>query len=222
MGRDRQSLRVIVVVAAVLLGREAHAQREEALDHFEQAEAYFRAGAFDEAVAEYRAAYALVPEPVLLFDIGLALENHGDAGHAIEYYRRYLADDPGGVKVAEARARLEALSDRLAAEKIERLPEVPLPEAPPPAPRPPRRHRRLPGAIVLAGATALTAVGIAYQRKASRIRDELAAQLTDGTPPVDAMDPRFAEGEAAARRSNLSLGVAGVALVAGVTLVVVW
>lgn len=231
MGRDRQSLRVIVVVAVMLLAsRHAHGQREDALAHFEQAEAYFRAGAYDKAVEEYQAAFDLVAEPALLFNIGLALENQGDAPRAIEHYQRYLAADPDGVKTAEARARVEALSDRLdteaAAEAVKVKPKVeetPLPEEPPPpVARRTRRHRRLPGLLVLGGAAVLTGVGVAYRLKATRIRDELAAQLADGTPPVDAMDPRFAAGEGAARRSSLSFGVAGAALAAGVTLVVVW
>jgi hypothetical protein len=81
----------------------------EARRHFEQAEAFFRAGTYDRAIEEYQAAYRAAPRPALLFNIGLCHENLGDAARAIEFYDRYLDQDPSGPKVAEARARREAL-----------------------------------------------------------------------------------------------------------------
>lgn len=87
------------------------------MKHFDQAEAFFLAGAYDKAAAEYLAAYELVPKPGLLFNVGLCRENLGDATGAIEAYRRYLAADPHGNKSVEARARVAALEKKLAAER---------------------------------------------------------------------------------------------------------
>lgn len=120
MGRDDQT-NVLVGVALSLaltlgLAGVARAQpRAEARAHFEQGEAYFRAGGYDLAIVEYQAAYDLVPEPGLLFNIGLSCENAGDPERAIATYRRYLDADPRGGKAAEARARSEAISRGIAA-----------------------------------------------------------------------------------------------------------
>lgn len=121
MGRDSRSVLIVAVVAVVaaLAARPATAQPElaQARERFEQGEAYFKAGTYDKAIEEYRAAYALVPRPGLLFNIGLCYEHLGDAAQAIDHYDRYAAADPGGGKVSEARARREALARKLEAER---------------------------------------------------------------------------------------------------------
>ncbi len=92
-------------------------RRARAVKHFDQAEAFFLAKAYDKAAAEYLAAYEEVPKPGLLFNVGLCHENQGDATGAIEAYRRYLAADPHGGKSEEARARVAALEQKLASER---------------------------------------------------------------------------------------------------------
>lgn len=120
MGRYRQAVLIAAALVA-LAGRPAFAQPEleEARKRFEQGESYFKAGTYDKAIEEYRAAYALVPRPGLLFNIALCYEKDGDAARAIEYYDRYLGADPGGAKSPEARARREALARELAARQAE-------------------------------------------------------------------------------------------------------
>jgi tetratricopeptide (TPR) repeat protein len=113
-----QPARLLVpLLAALLLWATRPALADDvdrAREHFQQAEAYFRAGTYDRAIAEYQAAYDLSPHSALLFNIGLAHEQLGELDQAIAYYERYLAQDPDGVKAAEARARREALTRTLA------------------------------------------------------------------------------------------------------------
>jgi tetratricopeptide (TPR) repeat protein len=90
---------------------------DQARVRFEQGEAYFKAGTYDRAVEEYRAAYALVPRPGLLFNIGLCYEHLDDEASAIDHYDRYIAADPTGAKTTEARARREALARKLDAKR---------------------------------------------------------------------------------------------------------
>jgi tetratricopeptide (TPR) repeat protein len=90
---------------------------EQARARFEQGEAYFKAGTYDKAIEEYRAAYALAPRPALLFNIGLCYEQLDDDANAIDHYDRYLAADPAGAKTTEARARREALTRKLDAKR---------------------------------------------------------------------------------------------------------
>src|SRR5215468_1047360 len=75
----------------------------------------FRAGRYDQAIASYQAAYALAPRAGGLFNIGRAYHKKGDAQHALEYYRRYLADEPKGPVAAEARAYVADLERALPA-----------------------------------------------------------------------------------------------------------
>ena len=91
--------------------------KDQAKRHFEQAEAYFRAKTYDKAAAEYDAAFQLARLPVLLFNAALSHENAGNETLALSYYDRYLTLEPRGVKSTEARARREALSRKLAAQK---------------------------------------------------------------------------------------------------------
>ena len=99
-----------------MAGSQRHnpqATSPKAKAHYEQGEAYFKAGTFDRSVAEYKAAYALVPRSGLLFNIGLSLEMDGKHAEAVAVYQQYVDADQNGAKVTEARARMEALGRKL-------------------------------------------------------------------------------------------------------------
>lgn len=100
----------------------------------------FRAGRYDQAIASYQAAYALAPRPGGLFNIGRAYHKKGDTKHALEFYKRYLADEPKGPVADEARGYVAALERSLpAAEATPAAPPAPPPESPakPPESAPP-------------------------------------------------------------------------------------
>jgi Outer membrane protein beta-barrel domain/Tetratricopeptide repeat len=88
----------------------------------------FRAGRYDQAIASYQAAYDLAPRPGVLFNIGRAYHKKGDAKHALEYYRRYLTDEPNGPVASEARTYVADLERTLPA--AEPPPRSPPPEVP--------------------------------------------------------------------------------------------
>jgi len=283
-----------VLTLLVTLAGVASAQTPRALAkvHFDQGEAYFKAGTYDKAAEEYQAAYDLVPEPGLLFNIGLAFENFGDATRATAAYLRYLEVAPDGVKALEARARLEALNRwldeaaeaeqreaeararrddaaRLAvsgdhagaiaalrdAEALSTDPEIVFDlaiahrragedtaaraelvrylEAAPRGPhrgeaireldaidRPTREPRPslVPAWISLGVGATLGAVGLVFQRRASLLHDELAAELADGTPPLDARDPRIDRGARDRTIGQVTLLAGAVGLAVGAVL----
>lgn len=95
---------MIAVVASVAQAQPAET-KQKAGAHFKQGEAYWKVKAYDRAIKEYEAAYALVPKPGFLFNIGLCHEELNDKVKALEHYQRYLADAPEGRKATEARAR---------------------------------------------------------------------------------------------------------------------
>lgn len=66
-------------------------------------------GKYDEAIADYDKAYQLVSNALLLFNKAQAYRLAGKIDLAIEFYTRYLAEDPKGLKAQDARELLAGL-----------------------------------------------------------------------------------------------------------------
>ena len=120
-GSLRGSLAAALSTAAlslVLLAPVARADvRTEARRHFRQGMALVAEGNVDAGVRELEAAYAILPHPNVLYNIGRAYAESGRYSEAISYFQRYLESDPpdraevlGFLEALEA--RLEALSER--------------------------------------------------------------------------------------------------------------
>ena len=75
---------------------------------------HYQAGEYDQAIAAFKAAHALVPIPLLLFNIGQAYRLKGEAtcGEALTYYREFLRT-PGDVNHALAREHAAAMEQCL-------------------------------------------------------------------------------------------------------------
>jgi tetratricopeptide (TPR) repeat protein len=58
----------------------------------EDSEKAYKAGHFEDAADLLRRAHELYPEPILLYNLGRALEGMGDAKNAVAAYERYLKD----------------------------------------------------------------------------------------------------------------------------------
>ncbi|HKA87449.1 MAG TPA: outer membrane beta-barrel protein [Haliangiales bacterium] len=141
---------LLAVLASLAVGtaapRAAAAQTAKAeraaKAHYLKGAKLFNAKQYDQALAEYRAAYALSPKPALLFNIARALHEKGDRTEALAHYRRYLAEAPTGPVAAEAREYAAALERELAPPHVsaetpatppaEKAPAEPPPAAPPP------------------------------------------------------------------------------------------
>jgi hypothetical protein len=127
----------MMVCAALAISARVVAQPNLAAEvHNKNGKKLFSEGRLDEAIAEYRVAYALTPAPKYLFNIGLAYHRQGKKEEALEYYRRYLLDDPNGVASDEARLSIAALERQVAQEnRDEPRPGIATPAStsPPPA-----------------------------------------------------------------------------------------
>ena len=104
---------------------------------FEQAEAKFNVGRFDEALVDYQAAYDAEPLPAFLFNIGQCYRNMGNYERAQFFFRRYTALDPRSPN-RPAAERLIAEMDKLATERAvepvgDRATTTPSLAAPPPS-----------------------------------------------------------------------------------------
>ncbi|HEX2569748.1 MAG TPA: tetratricopeptide repeat protein [Polyangia bacterium] len=83
--------------------------KREAKLHFDLGTAYFNAGKYDLAIAEYEKAYQLHHAPLLLFNLGQTCRKKGDRVAAIRYYQEFLKADTASSRSAEARKFIEAL-----------------------------------------------------------------------------------------------------------------
>jgi hypothetical protein len=114
MGRLAAGL--LVVIAAALAGAGVALAQPSAEDQ-ERAGALVQQGIekqakkdADGAVALYKEAYCLIPEPALVYNIGTAYQEAGRAIEAQSYFRMYLKVDPKGDLARDAKAAIKALS----------------------------------------------------------------------------------------------------------------
>src|SRR5690606_1602273 len=99
---------------ALVVPRLARADvRTEARRHFRQGMALIAEGEIDAGVRELEEAYATLPHPNVLYNIGRAYAESGRYAEAIEYFERYLESDPPDR--AEVLGFLDALRARVAA-----------------------------------------------------------------------------------------------------------
>lgn len=109
--------------------REDSTARQRAIALFVESEAAYRTGRFRQAVELLEQSYALVAEPVLLYNLARAYEALGDGPGAIDAYERYLSADPD---VADR----ESIEQRVAALRSSAHPPAPEAAVAPPPARP--------------------------------------------------------------------------------------
>jgi len=135
-----------VMTAAVLLPSLAAAAtseaEREARTHFQAGEARFKAGAFDEALAEYQKGYEAKPLPGFLVNIAQCQRRLGDLKSARATYQKFVLVAPDSPLIPQVRSMMAEI-DALLEKEQEKPPaetvteEKPKPEAPPPAATPP-------------------------------------------------------------------------------------
>ncbi|HBQ13089.1 MAG TPA: hypothetical protein DEF51_18780 [Myxococcales bacterium] len=113
---------LIVVFGALLLASPAWAQSDEggsaielARQHMERGQALYLQARFEEAAAEFDAAYDAQPFSAFLYNAGVALERAGQPARAASYFERYLSTDPSSADADAVRARIAELRAAAAA-----------------------------------------------------------------------------------------------------------
>jgi tetratricopeptide (TPR) repeat protein len=129
---------------------------------FKQGREFLDANAYSEAIAEFEAAFSLLPLPELLFNIAQAYRLKGDAKHALQMYTRFVEVIPDGSIADEARAHIAVLTKEIADAEQE-ADTVEVTRRQHYAEREERAHRRRTGEFVLGigGALAVTGVMLA-------------------------------------------------------------
>lgn len=100
---------------------------DAARSHFKTGIKLYQDQNYAGALAEFEAAYALAPRPLLLYHLGRCYQALGRDAEARTAFDRFLASGPKGGAAADARARLAGLS-------APPPPPAAQPEPPPPPP----------------------------------------------------------------------------------------
>jgi len=92
----------------------SEADRQRALEMFEESAEHYREGRFGTAAELLREAHALHPDPILLYNLGRALEGLGDLEGSIDAFERYLSEEPDAEDRGGIERRIETMRERLA------------------------------------------------------------------------------------------------------------
>jgi hypothetical protein len=148
LGRSGLALAIAMLAVPVAwAGPTEDSDREAAKVATKQAMAAFNLGHYDEAASLYEEAYRLVPDPILLYDLGQSYRQANQLDKALIAYRSYLRtapeDAPNRERVEAWVRELDWTSDiqaKAAAQKAaqKKEPEPSAPVVPAPAvPKPP-------------------------------------------------------------------------------------
>jgi tetratricopeptide (TPR) repeat protein len=83
-------MRIYVVLLSLLACGVARADTAEAKQHYEKATGYYALGKYSDAADEYEKAFALKPDPALLYNAAQAHRVAGNKVRALELYTNYV------------------------------------------------------------------------------------------------------------------------------------
>jgi tetratricopeptide (TPR) repeat protein len=102
-----------------LAQKKTDEQQAKAL--YQKAETHFRLREFEEAITALKESYRLLPDPVLLYNLGKCYRELKQYEEAASYFENYLKKDPRAKNRAEIEATLEELKAELKKQEEERL-----------------------------------------------------------------------------------------------------
>ncbi len=103
----------LTLLALALVSPSAHADpKDEARRAFNGGLELIAAGDYEGGIASFEQAYALVPHPVVLYNIARAYADAGDYQQAIVYFEKYLETEP--IDRTEVEANIRLMQSRLA------------------------------------------------------------------------------------------------------------
>jgi tetratricopeptide (TPR) repeat protein len=141
-GRIRVAAVLLAVGLAVALtsapwpARADEKTTEQARQHYAKGKQAFDLGKWDDAIAEFEAAYKLRSDPTFLFNMAQAYRRKGDLQRALDLYKNYLIENPETPKRDDIEKRIRALEKEMknpARRQIEAPAPVAKPSASPPA-----------------------------------------------------------------------------------------
>ena len=113
-----RTIAIGAVVVALLVARPVAAATPEAertaRAHFQAGEAKFKAGAFDEALAEYQAGYDVLPLPGFLINVAQCQRRLGDLKTARATYQKFVLVAPDSPLLPQVRSMIAEIDGLLA------------------------------------------------------------------------------------------------------------
>lgn len=207
---------LVVVAALVALPLVASAgpkEKQEAQKHIAKATEAHQQSKFDVALMELEAAFALDPQPDLLYAIGQVHVKLSNCPVAISFYERFLETKPGPEPTAAANEAIANCRAQLAAQPpvAEPQPEPepqpqPQPEQPPPPKAEPRRFDAIGTTLVGLGVISSVVGVVMYSSAISTLDDAEAA-------PTYQEHERLVDDAEGKRTYAVVFGVAGVAAI---------
>jgi len=188
----RLSFTVVLMLASSSAGADPKA---DAKAHIEKATAAHAAGKYDDALRELTLAYALDPQPELLFGIGQVHMKLGDCESATTFYQRFIATKPNPKAAAIAQKAITTCKDHPPEpKKVEPEPVVEPAKPPPvetkpepvaviPPPPPPEQrpwYRDVVGDALVGLGVVAEAVAVVEYRGALDKRDRADAAMNYG------------------------------------------
>ncbi len=138
MGRLRALALIVVAGTASAQPSPSPAQKQQASNLVKQAIAKSQSGDHATAIELYLQAYALIPQPLLLSNIGSEYQAiPGKQVEALKYFCKYLDAEPTGSNASYATAQAKWLQQQLGTKVDDKDVCHPAKEAPPPPPPPP-------------------------------------------------------------------------------------
>lgn len=220
-------LHVWFVALGLILGAGSAAAdpKAKAKEHMAKAAEAYKAGQFADAQTELNAAYALDPQPQLLYSIGQIYVKLGQCGEAIMFYEQFLETRPSQNAADTATQAIEACKLTLARQSAattpvdtEAPPGVPAEVAPPPSTPPPavvqvdgpRPFYKDPIQIALVGGGTVALVASALLYSSAR-----GQQADAGTAATYEESTQLFDDAASKRTTSVVFMVAGLGLVGG-------
>jgi tetratricopeptide (TPR) repeat protein len=143
MSCQRSLIALFWVVASVAHAEPSVEDKQHAGELAQESQAHYKRGEFEVSAALLRQAYALYPEPNLLYNLGRSLEGFGDKQGAVNAYKDYLAtasqiEDRGAIE--RRVAMLQSELDKAKPVVVEKPPEPPPIVVQPPIAKPIEHH----------------------------------------------------------------------------------
>ncbi|HEY3354114.1 MAG TPA: hypothetical protein VGQ83_12750 [Polyangia bacterium] len=132
---------VLTVAVPLDAAAQGEDKKDQAKQFFEAGKRFYEMQSWRAAIDQFKQAQALLPSPILDYNIALCYEKLGKPKTAVKFYQRYLAGAPKADNRAEVEGRINSLESQVAAPAA-----PPAPGAPPPAPAPEPQDESVPAA----------------------------------------------------------------------------
>jgi tetratricopeptide (TPR) repeat protein len=214
------------------LAQRKHTETPEertAREYYDKGLRHYDLGEFDDAITEFKQAYAIVPTPSLLFNIAQAYRLKKDYDQSLYFYQTYLRLAPSAPNRKDVEARIEEIQ-RLKAEQ-EQLPKQPPHEAikpeenatPPTSPPKPSDHGpvrsgrtlKIAGLSTAAAGVAALGAGIYFGLKARSSSNDLTTLEAQHGAWSSHYLQVLDDGQTAATRANILYAVGGAVVATG-------